>query len=129
MVDNGNGRDLMGYKKEDMIPAFVRKFPQGWDVKTQMEWLERAIIIYSIWYYELGNSPILDQQYDTESIQLYTLMQEHPKEFKETHYAYAFFDFDASTGFHLKSRLVKKDLKRITQIANFIYYKAHGKRG
>ena len=127
MVSYGNGRDLMGYKKSDMIPAFVRKFPQGWDIKTQMEWLERAIIIYSIWYYELDDSPILDQQYDTESIQLYTLMQEYPKEFEKTHYAYAFFDFDASTGFHLKSRLVKKDLKRITQIANFIYYKAHGK--
>lgn len=127
MAYNGNGCDLMGYQKEDMIPAFVRKFPQGWDVKTQIEWLERAIIIYSIWYYELGDSPILDQQYDTESIQLYTLIKEYPKEFKETHYAYVFFDFDASTGFHLKSRLVKKDLKRITQIANFIYYKAHGK--
>lgn len=126
MAYNGNGCDLMGYQKEDMIPAFVRKFPQGWDVKTQMEWLERAIIIYSIWYYDLGDSMVSDQQNDTESIQLYYMIKENPKEFNQTKYAYAFKDFDASTGFHLKSALNEKDREYIVHIANFIYAKAHG---
>lgn len=126
MAYNGNGCDLMGYTKEDMIPAFVRKFPQGWDVKTQMEWLERAIIIYSIWYYDLGDSMVSDQQNDTESIQLYYMIKENSKEFNQTKYAYAFKDFDASTGFHLKSALNEKDREYIVHIANFIYAKAHG---
>lgn len=46
-------------------------------------------------------------------------MKEYPKEFKETHYAYAFFDFDASTGFHLKSRLVKKGFKKNNSSSEF----------
>lgn len=126
MAYNGNGCDLMGYQKEDMIPAFVRKFPQGWDVKTQMEWLERAIIIYSIWYYDLGDSMISDQQNDTESIQLYFYIKKYPDDFLKTKYAYAFKDFDASTGFHLKSALNEDDREYIVHIANFIYAKAHG---
>lgn len=116
----------MGYKKDDMIPAYIRKFPNEWDVKTKIEWLERAIIMYSIWYYDLGDSMVSDQQNDTESIQLYCMIKENPKEFEKTKYAYAFKDFDASTGFHLKSALNEKDREYIVHIANFIYAKAHG---
>lgn len=116
----------MGYKKDDMIPAYIRKFPNEWDVKTKIEWLERAIIMYSIWYYDLGDSMVSDQQNDTESIQLYYMIKENPKEFEKTKYAYAFKDFDASTGFHLRSALNEDDREYITHIANFIYAKTHG---
>jgi hypothetical protein len=116
----------MGYKKDDMIPAYIRKFPNEWDIKTKIEWLERAIIMYSIWYYDLGDSMVSDQQNDTESIQLYYMIKENPKEFEKTKYAYAFKDFDASTGFHLRSALTDKDREYIVHIANFIYAKAHG---
>lgn len=116
----------MGYKKDDMIPAYIRKFPADWDIATKMEWLERAIIMYSIWYYDLGDSMVSDQQNDTESIQLYYMIKENPKEFNQTKYAYAFKDFDASTGFHLRSALNEKDREYIIHIANFIYAKAHG---
>lgn len=116
----------MGYTKDDMIPAYVRKFPSDWDMVAKMEWLERAIIMYSIWYYDLGDSMISDQQNDTESIQLYYMIKENPKEFNQTKYAYAFKDFDASTGFHLRSALNDKDREYIVHIANFIYAKAHG---
>lgn len=116
----------MGYKKDDMIPTYIRKFPNEWDIKTKIEWLERAIIIYSIWYYDLGDSMVSDQQNDTESIQLYYMIKEYPKEFEKTKYAYAFKDFDASTGFHLRSALNDKDREYIVHIANFIYAKAHG---
>lgn len=116
----------MGYKKDDMIPAYIRKFPNEWDVKTKIEWLERAIIMYSIWYYDLGDSMVSDQQNDTESIQLYYMIKENPKEFEKTKYAYAFKDFDASTGFHLRSALNEDDREYIVHIANFIYAKAHG---
>lgn len=116
----------MGYKKDDMIPTYIRKFPDEWDVKTKIEWLERAIIMYSIWYYDLGDSMVSDQQNDTESIQLYYMIKENPKEFKKTKYAYAFKDFDASTGFYLRNALNDKDREYIVHIANFIYAKAHG---
>lgn len=116
----------MGYTKDDMIPAYVRKFPSDWDMVAKMEWLERAIIMYSIWYYDLGDSMVSDQQNDTESIQLYYMIKENPKEFNQTKYAYAFKDFDASTGFHLRSALNDKDREYIVHIANFIYAKAHG---
>ena len=116
----------MAYTKDDIIPAYVRKFPKEWDIVTKMEWLERAIIMYSIWYYDLGDSMVSDQQNDTESIQLYYMIKENPKEFEKTKYAYAFKDFDASTGFHLRSVLNDKDREYIVHIANFIYAKAHG---
>lgn len=116
----------MAYTKDDIVPAYIRKFPNGWDIKTKIEWLERAIIMYSIWYYDLGDSMVSDQQNDTESIQLYYMIKENPKEFSQTKYAYAFKDFDASTGFHLKSALNDKDREYIVHIANFIYAKAHG---
>lgn len=116
----------MGYTKDDMIPAYVRKFPDNWNMVAKMEWLERAIIMYSIWYYDLGDSMVSDQQNDTESIQLYYMIKENPKEFNQTKYAYAFKDFDASTGFHLRSALNDKDREYIVHIANFIYAKAHG---
>ena len=116
----------MGYKKDDMIPAYIRKFPNEWDIKTKIEWLERAIIMYAIWYYDLGDSMVSDQQNDTESIQLYYMIKENPKEFNQTKYAYVFKDFDASTGFHLRSALNDKDREYIVHIANFIYAKAHG---
>lgn len=116
----------MAYTKDDIVPAYVRKFPKEWDMVTKMEWLERAIIMYSIWYYDLGDSMVSDQQNDTESIQLYYMIKENPKEFNQTKYAYAFKDFDASTGFHLKSALNDKDREYIVHIANFIYAKTHG---
>lgn len=116
----------MGYKKDDIIPAYIRKFPKEWDIKTKIEWLERAIIMYSIWYYDLGDSMVSDQQNDTESIQLYYMIKENPKEFEKTKYAYVFKDFDASTGFYLRSYLNDKDREYIVHIANFIYAKAHG---
>ena len=116
----------MGYKKDDMIPTYIRKFPKEWDIKTKIEWLDRAIIMYSIWYYDLGDSMVSDQQNDTESIQLYYMIKENPKEFEKTKYAYAFKDFDASTGFYLRSYLNDKDREYIVHIANFIYDKAHG---
>jgi len=116
----------MAYTKDDIIPAYVRKFPKEWDMVTKMEWLERAIIMYSIWYYDLGDSMISDQQNDTESIQLYFYIKKYPEEFLKTKYAYAFKDFDASTGFHLKSALNEDDREYIVHIANFIYAKAHG---
>lgn len=116
----------MGYTKDDMIPTYIRKFPKEWDTKTKIEWLERAIIMYSIWYYDLGDSMVSDQQNDTESIQLYYMIKENLKEFEKTKYAYVFKDFDASTGFHLRSALNDKDREYIVHIANFIYAKAHG---
>ena len=116
----------MAYTKDDIIPAYVRKFPDNWDMVTKIEWLERAIIIYSIWYYDLGDSMISDQQNDTESIQLYYYIKKYPQDFEKTKYAYAFKDFDASTGFHLKSALNEDDREYIAHIANFIYAKAHG---
>jgi hypothetical protein len=63
---------------------------------------------------------------DNEEIKDENMIKENPKEFEKTKYAYAFKDFDASTGFHLRSALNDKDREYIVHIANFIYAKAHG---
>lgn len=35
----------MGYKKDDMIPTYIRKFPKEWDIKTKYEDITNKISI------------------------------------------------------------------------------------
>lgn len=86
----------------------VQKFPRRWDLKTKIEYLQRKIIVSSILYYELNNSPISDKEYDALSKQLVELMTDYP-DIENTQYGYCMSDFDGSTGFDLYYRLTEKD--------------------
>lgn len=89
-----------------------------WDENVKISYLQRRIIVYSIMYYELGESCISDREYDALSKQLVHLQSSVDEaEFKKSMYYYAMYDFDGATGFDISSRLNEKDKKYLTHIA------------
>lgn len=93
-----------------------------WSDKWRIDWLQRYIIIHSIIYYELNSSVIDDKKWDTVARQLVRLQEQNKEEAKKSMYWYAFYDFDASTGFHIYDRLNKKDKEYISKIASHVLY-------
>lgn len=93
-----------------------------WSDSTKISYLQRRIIIWSIMYYEHNESCVPDYVYDSVSHQLVELQKKASKEeFEKSTYYYAMFDFDGSTGFDIPSRLTKKDLQYLTNLANVIH--------
>lgn len=93
-----------------------------WDDHVKISYLQRRIIVYSIMYYERDESCISDRQYDMISQQLVHLQSSvDEEEFKKSTYYYVMYDFDGSTGFHLYSRLNKKDKEWLGRIADMVY--------
>jgi hypothetical protein len=98
------------------IPPYIY-----WSDKTKADYLERAIIIHSIIYYQMSENVISDKMFDNLSKQFLELrnsMQE--KEFRQTEYYELFKDFDGNTGFYLYDGLNKKQKKYLTNIANYV---------
>ena len=91
-----------------------------WSPVTTMSYLQRRIIVYSIMYYEMSQSCVSDRYYDAISKQLCSLQKQYPEQFKQTEYYYAMYDFDGTTGFDIPNRLSKKDLDKVTRIANTV---------
>ena len=75
-----------------------------WSNKLKIEALQRWVIVESIIYYELNESLVSDKEFDENSYQLVNLQNSFQNEAKESYYWYMFYDFDASTGFHLYDR-------------------------
>lgn len=93
-----------------------------WSDSTKISYLQRRIIVWSIMYYEHNESCVPDYVYDSVSRQLVELQKKASKEeFEKSTYYYAMFDFDGSTGFDIPSRLTKKDLQYLTNLANVIH--------
>jgi len=88
-----------------------------WSVQTRMDLLARWLIVHSIIYYELGTSIIEDGAWDSNARQYVDLAWEHPDHAARTRWNYVMHDFDASTGFHLYSRLNRNDKKMLKQQA------------
>ncbi len=102
----------IGYEFDKYLPT------KYWDNKTRIEYIQRRIIVFSIMYYELSESPLDDKQYDAIAYQLVEYMNTTPKEILEqTRYWYAFYDFDGSTGFYLPYRLTKEDKEYLLDMA------------
>lgn len=102
----------IGYNFDKYLPT------RYWNIKTRIEYIQRRLIVYSILYYELNESPLTDKQYDSISYQLIEYMNTTPKEILEqTQYWYVFNDYDGSTGFYLPYRLTDKDKQYLFQIA------------
>lgn len=94
--------------------------PRKWDTVTRIDFLQRKIILNSIWYYELNTSKMTDREFDELCKQLVKLQSEIPEPYtiiKDTQYGYVFYDFDGSTGFHLYHRLNDKDKEYLMHIA------------
>lgn len=93
-----------------------------WSDSTKISYLQRRIIVWSIMYYEHNESCVSDLVYDAVSYQLVELQNSVSKdEFEKSTYYYAMYDFDASTGFDIPSRLTKQDREYLTHIANMVY--------
>lgn len=93
-----------------------------WSDSTKISYLQRRIIVWSIMYYEHNESCVSDLVYDAVSYQLVELQNKvSEEEFKKSTYYYAMYNFDASTGFDIPSRLTKHDREYLTHIANTIY--------
>ena len=93
-----------------------------WDDSTKISYLQRRIIVWSIMYYEHGESCVPDVVYDAISYQLVELQKSASKEeVRASTYYYAMHDFDGSTGFDIPSRLTQYDREHLTQTANLVY--------
>lgn len=93
-----------------------------WSDSAKMSYLQRRIIVYSIMYYEHSESCVSDKFYDGISHQLVNMAERVGwEEYRKTTYYYCMYDFDASTGFHLYSRLTKYDKDYLTNIAGHVY--------
>lgn len=61
-------------------------------------------MVHSYIYYEFNSNLISDHTYDKWCKELAQLLKDYPDEAKESAYAFAFRDFDGSTGFDLPYR-------------------------
>lgn len=99
------------------VELVEQKFPEGWNLKMKIEYLQRKVILNSIAYYKLDWSPMSDYNYDCLCRQLVDLQSKYGN-VEDTQYGYVMYDFDGSTGFHLFNRLTEEDqdyLLRITE--------------
>ena len=92
-------------------------FPKIWDELTCINYMQRKIIITSIIYYEMDNNMMSDRDYDLMCKQCCEMMKSC-SEVESSQYYYIFYDFDGTTGFHLKDRLNEKDKKYLYHLAN-----------
>ena len=88
-----------------------------WSEKLKISALQRWILVESYLYYELDTNKVSDKVFDANAKQLVEMQKANKSQAKKSDYWYAFYDFDASTGFYLFGRLNKKDKERIKQIA------------
>lgn len=108
----------------------MQKFPNDWDLKTRINYLQRKIILNSIAYYELDRDTVSDRYFDAICKQLVQMQKEYG-DISDTDYGYVMHDFDGSTGFHLYGRLNEKDrnhLLMITRQAGLIRKETYRKR-
>lgn len=100
-----------------------------WSNKTKISYLQRRVIVYSIMYYELGESCVSDRRFDDIAYQLVDMQKLDPKSWKESRYYYAMDNFDGSTGFDISSRLTEEDRDYLTSIAVMVLERSKRKEG
>lgn len=93
----------------------MQKFPEHWDLKTKIEFLQRKVILNSIAYYVFDTNFLSDKEYDDISKQLVRLCKEYG-DVRDTQYGYCMSDFDGSTGFDLYDRLNAHDKEYLTNM-------------
>lgn len=100
----------------------MQEFPDHWDLKTKIDYLQRKIIIFSIAYYMLSESIVTDRTYDLLSRQLVQMHEEYG-DISSTQYGYVMYDFDGTTGFDLYGRLTDHDKLYLLNIARKVAHK------
>ena len=92
-----------------------QEFPDSWDLKTKINYLQRKIILNSIAYYMFDTNFLSDRYYDLICKQLVRMHEEYG-DISDTEYGYVYYDFDGSTGFDLYYRLDEDDKEYLTNI-------------
>lgn len=91
-----------------------------WRPKTKIDLLQRWILVHSFIYYELNESVVSDQMFDSNCLQLYKLKVKYKQSYKESNYYYAMKNFDGSTGFGYFEKLSKEHSSSVVRDANYI---------
>lgn len=112
--------DIIKFNK---VPALY------WETNTKLSYLQRKILVYSYFYYQLNKSIITDAQFDSLSYQYIRMVNELNKnDIIKTRYYYVFKDFEGFTSYDLFFKLNEKDSQQIRQLANVISnYNGSGK--
>ena len=87
-----------------------------WDLITKINYMQRRIILCSIAYYELDESPVSDRQYDEWCKYLLELTKDCTNP-EDSQYWDVYHDFDGTTGFDLYHRLNEHDKNYLLNIA------------
>lgn len=106
----------------------MQMFPDDWDLKTRIDFLQRKIILNSIAYYMFDTSFIPDQYYNDIAHQLAEMHREFG-DISKTRYGYAFGEFDGSTGFDIYYKLKKKDKEYLTGLVRWKIERQNGGDG
>lgn len=88
-----------------------------WNKWEKIQMLQRWILVHSYLYYNADDPIVSDEMFDNNCKQLVELQRAHKKSSEKTRFYYVFEDFDGSTGFHLISRLRKRDTELIADEA------------
>lgn len=89
-----------------------------WSDITKCSYLQRRILVHSILYYELNESVITDQEFDSLCKQLLVIQENiDQEEYQQTKYYEQFKSFEGSTGFDLYESLSKQQKEYLTEIA------------
>ena len=86
-----------------------------WSMTTKITMLEDWILVHSCLHYEKDISVVTDFKFASNAMQLVRMIEQNPKDFAKSEYAYVFNDFDGSTGYDLYSRLNAKHKKKIEE--------------
>lgn len=100
-----------------------------WSAVTKVSFLQRRVLVYSIMYYQFGESCVDDFYYDAISKQLVQMQKGLSKEdLMKTRYGYVFFDYEGSTAFDLYYRLSKSDKEYLEALSQQINKQWKGER-
>lgn len=89
-----------------------------WDDSLKLSYLQRRILVNSFIYYGLNDNIVSDAKYEGYVKQYMGLKNKaSAADFEASKYAYAFRDFEGSTGFYLYNRLKEEDKEQIAKVA------------
>lgn len=103
-----------------MINFKDKKF-DNWSGLDKINYLQRAILIYSFLYYQKNISIVSDKYFDSISKQLADIQSKNKNKINKTQYYKAFKDFDGTTGYYLLSRLNRDEKEKILIISKIAY--------
>jgi NAD-dependent DNA ligase len=106
----------------------MQKFPDDWDLKTKIDFLQRKILLNSMAYYNHDTNFLSDMEYDSISKQLVALHAEYG-DISDTQYGYVFDGFDGSTGFDLYYALNDHDQAYLSKMVKYQIWRTGGGSG